>query len=44
MQFNVRRILTENIKDEIKKIGFSPSYLDFGVLKHKFLNIKVYNL
>lgn len=44
MQFKVRRILTENIKDEIKKIGFSPSYLDFGVLKHKFLNIKVYNL
>lgn len=44
MQFNVRRILTENIKDEIKKIGFSPSYLDFGVLKHNFLNIKVYNL
>jgi len=44
MQFKVRRILPENIKNEIQKIGFSPSYLNFGVLKHKFLNIKVYNL
>ncbi len=44
MQFKVRRILPKNIKDEIQKTGFSPSYLDFGILKHQFLNIKIYNL
>ncbi len=44
MQFVVRRILNQNIVNEIEKIGFSQSYLDFGVLKHKFLNIKIYNL
>lgn len=44
MQFKVRRILPENVENEISKIGFSPSYLDFGVLKHKFLNIKIFNL
>lgn len=44
MQFKVRRIFSDDIKNEIKKIGFSPSYLDFGVNKHKFLNIKIYNL
>lgn len=44
MQFKVRRILPKNIKDEIQKIGFSPSYLDFGALKHRFLNIKIYDL
>ncbi len=42
MQFKVRRILSKNIQDEISKIGFSPSYLDFGVKKHRFLNIKIY--
>ena len=44
MQFKVRRILEKKIENEIQKIGFSPSYLDFGVLKHKFLNIKIFNL
>ncbi len=44
MQFKVRRILSNNIKNEIKNIGFSPSYLDFGALKHTFLNIKIYDL
>ncbi len=44
MQFKVRRILESDIKSEIEKIGYSKSYLDFGVLKHKFLNIKIYNL
>lgn len=44
MQFKVRRIFTDNIKNEIEKIGFSPSYLDFGADKHEFLNIKIYNL
>ncbi len=44
MQFKVRRILSNNIKKEIKNIGFSPSYLDLGALKHKFLNIKIYDL
>ncbi len=43
MQFKVRRILSENIQNEIQKIGFSPSYLSFGANKHKFLNIKIYN-
>jgi len=43
MQFKVRRILSENIRDEISKICFSPSYLDFGTKKHRFLNIKIYN-
>lgn len=44
MQFKVRRILTSHIKKEIEKIGFSLSHLDFGALKHKFLNIKIYDL
>lgn len=44
MQFKVRRILEKNIENEIQKIGFSPSYLDLGILKHKFLNIKIFNL
>lgn len=44
MQFKVRRIFSDDIKNEIEKIGFSPSYLDYGVNKHKFLNIKIYNL
>ena len=44
MQFKVRRILSENIEQEISNVGFSPSYLGFGAKKHKFLNIKIYNL
>lgn len=44
MQFKVRRILTSNIKEEIKQTGFSASWLDFGVAKHQFLNIKIYDL
>lgn len=43
MQFKVRRILSKNIQKEITDIGFSPSYLNFGVNKHRFLNIKIYN-
>lgn len=44
MQFKVRRILSENIQKEISDVGFSPSYLNFGINKHRFLNIKIYNL
>lgn len=44
MQFKVRRILSKNIEKEISDIGFSPSYLDFGTQKHRFLNIKIYDL
>jgi len=44
MQFKVRRILAKDIQKEIEKIGFCPSYVDFGALKHKFLNIKIYDL
>ena len=44
MQFKVRRILPENIEKEVQNVGFSQSYLGFGVQKHKFLNIKIYDL
>lgn len=44
MQFKVRRIFAKDIKEELCKVGFSQSYIDFAANKHRFLNIKIYNL
>ncbi len=41
MQFNVKIINSENIKEEIEKIGFDLRYISEGVKKHEFLNIKI---
>lgn len=44
MNFEVKKLDTKNIKKELLEIGFDKNYLDFGFLKHSFLNLKIYNL
>ncbi len=44
MQFTVKKIKNNNIKEELLKIGFDTSYLDYGVKKHKFLTLKIENV
>lgn len=44
MQFIVKKIEEKNLNEELNNIGFEPSYVEQGSLKHKFLNIKIFNL
>ena len=44
MQFLTKIISNKFIKQEMDLIGFDENYLDFGVNKHKFLNIKIFEL
>lgn len=44
MQFQVKTIKNENIKDELLKIGFDSAYIDYAKEKHEILNLKITNL
>lgn len=44
MQFQVKRINNDNIKNELLNIGFDDSYIDYATKKHQFLNLKITNL
>ncbi|MBE7705633.1 MAG: dihydropteroate synthase [Cyanobacteria bacterium SIG30] len=44
MSFLVKKIDNKNIKEELNNVGFDKNYLEQGVLKHKFLNLKICNL
>ena len=43
-KFNMRIISKNFIEEEIKNVGFDESWLKAGVLKHKFLNLKINEL
>ena len=39
------KIISKNfIEQEITNVGFSPDYLKIGLNKHKFINIKIFDL
>lgn len=44
MQFQVKTIKNENIKNELLKIGFDESYVDYASKKHDFLTVKIQNV
>ena len=44
MQFTVKKIKNNSIKDELLKIGFDKSYIDIASQKHQFVTIKIENL
>ena len=44
MQFIVKTIKNDDIKNELLKIGFDSKYLDLAALKHDFLTLKIENL
>lgn len=44
MQFIVKTIKNDDIKNELLKIGFDSQYLEFAALKHEFLTLKIENL
>ena len=44
MQFTVKKIKNNNIKNELLKIGFDESYIDSAVKKHSFYTFKIEKL
>lgn len=44
MQFIVKTIRNNDIKNELLKIGFDNAYIDYASLKHSFLTLKIQNL
>ena len=44
MQFTVKKIKNNEIKNELLKIGFDESYIDSAVKKHSFYTFKIENL
>lgn len=44
MQFIVKTIKNDDIKNELLKIGFDSQYIDLAALKHDFLSLKIENL
>ncbi len=44
MQFLLKTVSKKNIKNEVKAIGFDSDYVNFGIEKHIFLSIKIFDL
>lgn len=44
MDFIVKKIMSNDIKAELEAIGFDEHYLNMGVKKHEFLNLKIFNV
>ena len=44
MDFVIKKIENNDIEKELKDIGFDKNYVGTGSLKHKFLNLKIYNV
>lgn len=44
MQFIVKTIKNDDIKNELLKIGFDSQYIDLAAQKHDFLSLKIENL
>ena len=42
--FNIREIITDNIQEELSKIGFDSGYLHKAQDKFKYKNIKIYSI
>lgn len=44
MQFTVKKIKNDSIKNELLNIGFDKNYIDQASKKHEFLTVKIENL
>ncbi len=44
MQFTIKTIKNNEIKNELLKIGFDKAYIDYAALKHDFLTLKIQNI
>ena len=44
MQFILKSLSNNNIKNEISSIGFDKSYIDEAIKKHDFLSVKIFSL
>lgn len=44
MDFVVKKINMDNMRQELEEINFDSCYLQHGLKKHQFLNFKIYNV